>query len=169
MAHARNPFDPAPPRIGVRLVPWLSVMAGSMLTLWPYIATFPILPPCGLMMLLGWRLMRPEVFRIWAPLPLGLFDDLLSGQPLGSAMLTWTLCFFAIDMIDQRTVFRDFWQDWLLAGGSIGFCLLAGRYFASPFGAHVDTVLLLQAVISILLFPVAARICGWLDRRREGK
>lgn len=168
MAQHRSPFDPAPPPMQVRLVPWLSVMAGSMLTIWPYIASFPIFPPFGLMLLLGWRLMRPEAFRIWAPLPLGLFDDLLSGQPLGSAMLTWTVCFLVIDTIDQRMVFRDFWQDWLIASGAIGFCLLAGRYFAVPFAAHVDSVLLVQVVISILLFPLAAQLCALLERRREG-
>ena len=51
------------------------------------------------------------------PLPLGLFDDLVSGQPLGSAMLLWTLCFLAIDVLEQRLVWRDFWQDWLIAVG----------------------------------------------------
>ena len=167
MAPPRSPFDPAPPRLQVRVVPWLSVLAGSMITLWPVIADFPILPPFGLMMLLGWRLLRPETFRIWAPLPLGLFDDLLSGQPLGSAMLLWTLCFFAIDLIDERIVFRTFRQDWLIAGGGIAFCLLGGRFFSAPFAAHVDTVLLLQIVVSILLFPFAARVCAWLDRKRR--
>jgi len=30
-------------------------------------------------------------------------------------------------------------------------------------------VLLLQIVVSIMLFPLAARFCAWLDRKREGK
>lgn len=165
----RGPFDPTPPPVAVRLLPWVSVMLASLITTWPFIANFPVLPPLGLMMLLGWRLMRPDVFRIWAPLPLGFFDDLVSGQPLGNAMLLWTLCFFMIDLIDQRLVFRDFWQDWLIAAGSIGFCLIVGRLVAVPLGAHVDTVLLLQIVISTMLFPVMARLCAWLDRKREGK
>ena len=125
-------------------------------------------PLLSLMMLLGWRLTRPAVFPIWAPLPLGFFDDLISGQPLGNAMLFWTLCFFVIDLIDQRLVFRDFWQDWLIASGSIGFCLIAGRLIATPLSAHVDTVLLFQFVIASLLFPFVARFCVWLDRKRQG-
>ena len=166
--HTRGPFDAAPPPAAVRLLPAASVLLASLVTTWPFIATFPILPPLGLMMLLGWRLTRPAVFPIWAPLPLGFFDDLISGQPLGNAMLLWTLCFFMIDLIDHRLVFRDFWQDWLIAAGSIGFCLIVGRLVTAPIGAHVDTVLLLQIVISVMLFPLVARLCAWLDRKRQG-
>ncbi|MDB5703793.1 MAG: rod shape-determining protein MreD [Sphingomonas bacterium] len=164
----RGPFDAAPPPAAVRLLPAASVLLASLITIWPFVATFPILPPLGLMMLLGWRLTRPAVFPIWAPLPLGFFDDLISGQPLGNAMLLWTLCFFMIDLIDHRLVFRDFWQDWLIAAGSIGFCLIVGRLVTAPIGAHVDTVLLLQIVISVMLFPLVARLCAWLDQKRQG-
>lgn len=167
-APARNPFDPTPAPMLQRIIPAASVMIASLITLWPYVASFPLLPPLGLLVLLGWRLMRPDAFAIWAALPLGLFDDLVSGQPLGSAMLLWMICFFVIDTIDQRLVFRDFWQNWLIAAGATGFCLIAGRLIAAPIGAHVDTVLLMQAIISIMLFPLVARFCAWLDGKREG-
>jgi len=142
----------------------LSVILGSLMTLLPVIAMVPFLPPFGLMMLLGWRLTRGDSMRVWAPVPLGLFDDLVSGQPLGSAMLFWTLCVLAIDVLDTRLVWRDFWQDWLIASGAVGFCLIAGRLVATDFGAHVDTALLLQTVIACALFPLVQRLCAWLDR-----
>ncbi len=167
MRQVRGPFDEAPDSTATRLLPAISVLIGSALTLWPIIASVQILPPFGLLMLLGWRLTRTESLRVWAPLPLGLFDDLVSGQPLGSAMVLWTLCFFMIDLIDQRVVYRDFWQDWLIAGGAIGFCLILGRLVASPLAAHVDTVLLLQVAISVLLFPLAARLCVLLAGDEE--
>uniref|UniRef100_UPI0035CC5F2F rod shape-determining protein MreD n=1 Tax=uncultured Sphingomonas sp. TaxID=158754 RepID=UPI0035CC5F2F len=167
MRQVRGPFDEAPDRSFRRFVPALSVVLASSLTLWPIIASLPLLPPFGLLMLLGWRLIRPDSLRIWAPLPLGLFDDLVSGQPLGSAMLFWTLCFFMIDLIDQRVVFRDFWQDWLIAAGAVGFCLILGRLVASPLSAHVDTVMLVQIAVSVLLFPLVARLCAMLDREDE--
>lgn len=167
MRQVRGPFDEAPDSTATRLIPAISVLIGSALTLWPIIASVQILPPFGLLMLLGWRLTRTESLRVWAPLPLGLFDDLVSGQPLGSAMVLWTLCFFMIDLIDQRVVYRDFWQDWLIAGGAIGFCLILGRLVASPLAAHVDTVLLLQVAISVLLFPLAARLCVLLAGDEE--
>ena len=167
MSRVRGPFDEAPDRSFARFVPALSILTASGLTLWPFVASFPIFPPFGLLMLLGWRLTRPESLRVWAPLPLGLFDDLVSGQPLGSAMLLWTLCFFMVDLIDQRVVYRTFWQDWLIAAGAIAFCLILGRLVTTPIGAHVDTVLLLQIVIAALLFPLAARVCAMLAGEEE--
>jgi rod shape-determining protein MreD len=100
-----------------------------------------------------------------APVPLGLVDDMMSGQPLGSAMLLWTLCFIIIDILDTRLVWRDFWQDWLIAAGAAGFCLIAGRLLATSFTAHVDTALLLQILVCAALFPLVSSFCGWLDRR----
>lgn len=146
---------------------WLapaSVVVGSMLTLLPFVASVPILPPFGLLMLLGWRLQRADTLKVWAPVPLGLVDDMLSGQPLGSAMLLWTLCFLAIDVLDTRLVWRDFWQDWLIAAGAVGVCLIGGRLAATPFAAHVDTALLLQVVVCVALFPLISRLCARLDR-----
>lgn len=167
MSQFRGAFHEPPIAIRLRLLAPLSIMAGSLITIWPFIATFPILPPFGLMMLLAWRLRRPDALPIWSALPLGLFDDLLSGQPIGSAVVLWTLCLLSIDLIDRRLMFRDFWQDWLVAAGGITTCLLLGRYIASPFAAHVDTLLLVQIAVSILLYPVAASVAGWLDGKRS--
>ncbi|MCC2978830.1 MULTISPECIES: rod shape-determining protein MreD [unclassified Sphingomonas] len=141
-------------------------MGGSLVTIFPVAATLPLLPPFGLLMLLAWRLLAPLALRRWAPALLGLFDDCLSGQPLGSATLLWTLSFFMIDLFDQRTIFRAFAQDWLIASAAIAICLVGGRLFATPLGGHVDSVLVAQIAVSILLFPFAARIVAWVDRRR---
>lgn len=161
-----GPFGVQPMGDRQWVVPALSVMAGSALTLLPVIFTFPILPPFGLIILFGWRMTRPEALPVWSPLLLGLFDDLISGQPFGSAMLLWTVSFLVIDLLDQRLVWHDFWQDWLLAAGGIATCLILGRLIASPIGAHVDTVLLLQTIVSIMLYPVTTRLIAWLDRKR---
>lgn len=141
----------------------LSVVLGSLVTLLPFIATFPFLPPFGLLMLLGWRLTKADALKVWAPVPLGLFDDMVSGQPLGSAMLFWTLCFILIDVLDTRLVWRSFWQDWVIASGAIAFCLIVTRLIAAPLGAHVDTALLLQIIVCAALFPLASRLCSRLD------
>lgn len=151
---------------------WLapvSIVIGSLVTLLPFKASFPILPPFGLMMLLAWRLHRPDLLKPWAPVLLGLADDLVSGQPLGNSMLFWTVSCILIDVLDNRIVWRDFFQDWLLAAGAIGFCLIGGRLVATPFAAHVDTVLLVQILISIALFPVISRIVARLDGRRRAR
>ncbi|AJP71395.1 rod shape-determining protein MreD [Sphingomonas hengshuiensis] len=150
-----------PPR--ARWLAPLSIVLGSMMTLLPIVSVVPFLPPFGLMLLLGWRLTRGDSMPVWASVPLGFFDDILSGQPLGSAMLLWPMCILVIDVLDTRLVWRDFWQDWLIAAGGMAFALIAGRLIALPFSAHVDTALLLQIVISVSLFPVISRFCSWLD------
>lgn len=163
--------DPRPPLGRVDTAPrarWLapvSIMLGSLMTIVPFIATFPILPPFGLMLLLAWRMRRPDVFKSWAPLPLGLFDDLVSGQPLGSAMLLWTIAHLAMDFVDTRLVWRDLWKDWAVAGATIGGVLIAGRLIAAPFGAHVDTAVLLQIIVAIACYPLVARLTAALDTR----
>jgi len=161
-----NPFEPKLTPGRARMIPWLTVVGGSACTALPLIATVPILPPLGLVMLLAWRLLARFALRPWAAAPLGFFDDLVSGQPLGSAVLLWSLCFIAIDLIEQRLVFRDFWQDWLIASGAIAFCLTVGRWIALPLGAHVDPVLLAQIVVTVMLFPLAVRMVAWIDRKR---
>jgi len=163
----RGPFDADEPGLGSRLAPAGTVLLGSLITIMPVIAAYGLMPPFGLLMLLGWRLARPDALPLWAPLPLGLFDDLLSGQPTGSAMLLWSLCFIGFEIADQRLMWRDFWQDWALASAAIAFCLIIGRLLASPLGAHVDTVLLAQILVSALLYPLIARLCAWIERVRN--
>jgi rod shape-determining protein MreD len=166
MTPPRKPFEAPVPRSRARALPWLTVMGGSLVTVFPVAANLPLLPPFGLLMLLAWRLLAPLALRRWAPALLGLFDDCLSGQPMGSAMLLWTVSFFLIDLFDQRTLFRAFAQDWLIAAVAIAFCLIGGRLVATPLGGHVDSVLVVQVIVSILIFPVAARVVAWVDRRR---
>ena len=159
-------FAPEPSPVAMWAIPVASVMVGSLITILPLIATFPVLPPLGLMALLAWRLLRPETVRIWSPLPFGFFDDLVSGQPLGSAMLLWTLAFLIVDLLDRRLVSRDFWQDWVLASGAIAVCLIAGRLIATPLAAHVDTLLLFQVIAAVMLYPFVARLIASLDAKR---
>ena len=160
-------FAPNLPLPPARALPWLSVLAGSLLAALPIVATIPLLPPLGLLILLAWRLLDRFALRRWAAAPLGFFDDLVSGQPLGSAVLLWSLAFLLVELVEVRLVFRDFWQDWLIASGLIGFCLIGGRLLAVPLRAHVDTALLLQGITAMLLFPLATWLAAWIDAKRE--
>lgn len=166
MASAPPPFREQMPAHRARLLPWTSVMAGSLVTALPLVVEHPILPPFGLLMLLSWRLLAPLALRPWAPALLGLFDDLVSGQPTGSAMLLWTLAYFMVSLLEARSALRDFWQNWAIAAVTIAMCLGGARLIASPLGAHVDGMLLIQIVISILVFPAAARFVAWIDAKR---
>jgi rod shape-determining protein MreD len=104
---------------------------------------------------------------VWAGIPLGAFDDLFSGQPLGSAIMLWSLSMLAIEIIEIRFKWRAFWQDWAIAGVMITLYVLAAapiaRFALTP--QHL-AVMAPQIVFSILLFPVIARLVARLDRAR---
>lgn len=150
-----------------QVLPVISTLLGSAMTLLPMIAATPVLPPFGLLMLLSWRLLRPELWPIWIGVPLGLADDLLSGQPLGSAMLLWTIALLVIDQFDRRILFRDYWQDWLIAALAIIICLVGGVFTANAAGGNAELELIVpQLLTSIIVFPIVARLCAMLDRWR---
>lgn len=149
------------------LVPILSVMAGSMLTSLPFFTSGPLLPPIGYLLLLSWRLMRPGMWPTWVGLPLGLFDDLFSGQPFGCAGLLWSLTMLVIELIDARAVWRDHIQDWFLAAIAIIMTLMLGVNISGL--AHRTpelSVIVPQIALSIMLFPLVIRLCARLDRWR---
>src|SRR3546814_16099100 len=91
----------------------------------------------------------------------------MSGQPLGSAMFLWTATLIGIEAMNSRLLWRDYWQDWLIASIWISFCLLGGFYFArlSSGGGSV-LIVLPQIAWSILLFPAIVRLCAVVDRWR---
>ena len=161
-----NPFVKRVSATRAQILPWASVVLGSLVTALPFVSTIPVLPPAGLLMLLGWRMFSRFSLRPWAAAPLGFVDDLVSGQPLGSAVLLWSLCMIGIGLLEQRLAFRDFWQDWLIASGAMACVLIAGRFIALPFNTHVDTMLAVQIVMTVLLFPVATRLIALIDAKR---
>jgi rod shape-determining protein MreD len=161
-----RPFAPVLPPARARALPWATVLGASLLTVLPAIASLPLFPPLGLLMLLTWRLLARFALRPWAAAPLGLFDDLVSGQPLGSAVLLWSLCFLVIEAVEQRVPDRDFWLDWLTAGLLVAGVLAAGRLIASPLSADLAPLVSLQIGVAAMLFPLTARVVAWMDRRR---
>ena len=157
-----------PSRFRLAGTPVITVMLGSAVTVLPVIAQAPVMPPFGLLLLLSWRLLRPELWRTWIGLPLGLFDDIMSGQPIGSAMFLWTVMLIAVDAIEHRMVWRSYRQDWLIAAAAIIFCIAGGVFFARiTGGGNVNFKLVVpQMVWTILLFPFVVRQCARIDHWR---
>lgn len=154
-------------RAQLSLIPSVSVIVGSLICLVPLIAQAPLLPPIGLMVFLAWRFLRPEIWPIWAGLPFGLFDDLMSGSPIGSGMLLWTAILLALDFAVNRAMWRDYWIDWLAATAALIFYIMADMILTALTGGKwVFVPLLPQIAASILLFPLFLRLCARLDRRR---
>ena len=148
-------------------LPWLSILLGSLLPLFFIATALPLVPPTGFLMLLAWRLVRPGLLPVWAGFPLGLFDDLFSGQPLGSGVLLWSLTMLALDVLDRRIPWRSFPQDWIAAAlAMLGYLLAA--FMVSGATPSVPALVAIgpQALLSVLLCPAAARLVAALDRLR---
>ena len=163
----RQQINRAPSSLLAGAVPWLSIMLASIVPGWVIIASAPIAPPLGLMLLLGWRLLRPGLLPLWAGLPLGLFDDLYSGQPLGSAILVWSLAMIALEVFEARFPWRNFMQDWMASAALLTAAIFFGTVFANLSGGSTRlSVMVPQLAIAVLGFPLVGRLIAVLDRFR---
>ncbi len=150
-----------------QIIPPVTVMFMSLLPAFVLTGSVPMMPPLGLMILLAWRIARPGMFPVWIGFPLGLFDDLFSGQPFGSAMLLWSLAMIGIELIEARFPWRSYMQDWMTMGAIIAIYLLAAAVLS---GAAVSVPMLIalcpQFLIALLLLPVVSRLVAIFDRLR---
>ena len=148
-------------------VPWLSIILASIIPGWLTVAAAPLLPPFGLLMLLGWRQLHPGVLPVWAGLPLGLADDMFSGQPLGSAILFWSACLLALDALDFRLPWRSFTGEWLVTAGVLALYALFSFGLAAAGGAMVSPLALLpQLALGVAVYPLVGMLVAWCDRMR---
>ena len=151
----------------VLVIPALSVLLGSLTSVLPHLALYPLIPPFGLLLLLGWRLIVRDIWPVWTALPVGFFVDLLRGQPLGSSMFLWTVALLVLELCDRWMMWRDYRQDWVIASFLIILALLGGLAIANTAGGETSALFLIpQIVVSLLVFPLIVRICGGLDRLR---
>lgn len=148
-------------------IPWLSIVLGSMTPLLPVIAPAPVVPPLGFILMITWRVFRPGLLPLWAGLPLGFIDDLFSGQPFGSGILLFSIALIAIELIEIRFPWRGFWQDWLTAASLIAVYLAAAALLSGAALTVIQLgVIVPQLLLSIMLFPIVARVVSLLDRLR---
>lgn len=142
-------------------------MLGSFTLPLLFIASAPILPPFGFLMLLAWRQLRPGLLPVWVGLPLGLFDDLYSGQPMGSAIFLWSAAIIAIDIVETRLPWRNFLMEWIVAALLIASYIVAGLGFANATGGSTHILIVApQIALSILIYPLIGRLVALLDRIR---
>ena len=166
-AGERRTINRAPSEVLSLMVPWLSVLVASLTALLPFIPSALIAPPVGFIVFIAWRILRPGLFPVWAGFPLGLFDDLFSGQPFGSGALLWSLAMIVVEMSDSRVRSPGFIFDWLLGTALVLVYLLAGLALANLGGGSTPLAILLpQAVVSVLSVPLLTRLVVWLDRMR---
>jgi rod shape-determining protein MreD len=159
------------PRAGADYIPAASVVAGSLLCLLPIVSSTGWWPDFGLLMLLGWRLLRADAWPAWWAAPLGFVNDLMVGNPIGLSIALWSAMMIAMDILDRRTMWRDYWIEWAIATLFIALAEWAQWRVAALLGAPVPfNVSALPAVIvSVLCFPVAAFLAARIDRWRLGR
>jgi rod shape-determining protein MreD len=164
---SRPRINRAPSTLVASGVPWVSVMLGSLLPGWLFMASAPYVPPLGFLTLLAWRQLRPGLLPVWAGLPLGLFDDLYSGQPMGSAILLWSAAMIVLEIIELRFPWRNFALEWLLATAMIVCYLVAALVVATATGGSAPlAVLAPQVILAVLVYPFVGRVVAALDRLR---
>lgn len=158
------------PVAGAAYVPAASVAAASALSALPIVSLSGWWPSFGLLMLLGWRMLRADAWPAWWAAPLGLVNDLLSGAPLGMSVALWTALMLAMDVIDRRTQWRDYWIEWAVAGLLVAIAAWAEATVAGLAGAPPrQSMTIPAAFIEILVFPLAAYVAVRLDRWRLGR
>jgi rod shape-determining protein MreD len=151
-------------------VPAATVVAASLLAALPIISTSGWYPDFGYVVFISWRLLRADPWPAWWAAPLGFVNDLFTGYPVGFSIALWSATMLALDLIDRRTMWRDYWVEWILAAVLITMdewlqwrtAKVVGA--APPFARMVPPL-----VISISIFPVIAWIVSRVDARRLGR
>lgn len=166
--HRPDIGDPAPLWRLITIPIITVVFASALPTMLPLIANSPVVPPVGLLIFLGWQLLRTDMWPVWIGLPLGFVDDLFSGAPLGTAMFLWTVASIGIHYLSQRILWRGFWHDWLIAVILIAIIQTVAAKLSHPHAEWLRMLIIVapQIVASSLLFPIFVRVVATFDKFR---
>lgn len=153
-----------------RFIPAATVVAASLLAALPIVSTSGWYPDFGYVALLAWRLLRSDPWPAWWAAPMGLINDLFTGYPVGFSVALWAATMLALDLIDRRTMWRDYWIEWVLAAVLIAIDqLLQWRVAAIVGAAPALSHIIAPTIISIFVFPLAAWIVSRVDAWRLGR
>jgi rod shape-determining protein MreD len=151
-------------------VPAATVVFASLLAALPIVSTSGWFPDFGYLALLSWRLLRADPWPAWWAAPLGLVNDLFTGYPVGFSIALWSATMLALDLIDRRTMWRDYWIEWMLAGVFIGIDEWLQWRVARLAGADLPFIMMLPPLlISICIFPLSAWAVSRVDAWRLGR
>ena len=158
------------PRAGAAYLPAASVVAASMLSTLPIVSTSGWYPEFGFLALIAWRLLRSDPWPAWWAAPLGLANDLITGAPIGLSVALWTVTMILLDLVDRRTIWRDYWIEWALAALLLLLSEAVEWWIAGMTGAPLPFVSILPPLlISIFAFPIAAWAVARIDHWRLGR
>jgi rod shape-determining protein MreD len=165
-----------PRRIGQGPQPWAGYVPAGTVILASLLAALPVVsdtgwwPDFGYLVLLAWRLLRADPWPVWWAAPLGLINDLFTGYPIGFSIALWSATMLVLDLVDRRTLWRDYWIEWVLAAVLIFADEWLQWGVARLVGADLPFVKMVPAiVISIFAFPLAAFLVSRIDCWRLGR
>jgi rod shape-determining protein MreD len=148
-------------------VPAATVVVASFLAALPIVSMSGWYPNFGFMALISWRLLRADPWPAWWAAPLGLINDLFTGYPVGFSVALWSATMLVLDLIDRRTMWRDYWIEWVLAAVLLAIDQYLQWRLAAATGADVPfTRMLPPIVISICVFPLSAWLISRIDAWR---
>jgi rod shape-determining protein MreD len=151
-------------------VPTVTVVAASLLAALPIVSTSGWYPDFGFLALIAWRLLRADPWPAWWAAPLGLANDLFTGYPVGFSIALWSATMLALDLIDRRTMWRDYWIEWVVAAVFITIDEWLQWRVASVVGAELPLVKMIPPLaISVCVFPLVAWIVSRIDAWRLGR
>lgn len=156
------------PRRHAEAVPAISVAAGSVIAILPVISATGWWPDWGLLLLVAWRMLRADAWPAWWAAPLGFLNDLMTDNPIGLSIATWSAIMIVMDFVDRRTQWRDYWIEWavaalLVAGSEIVQWQVAAISGAIlPFSQSAGPSIL----VAVLCFPLAALLVARIDHWR---
>lgn len=151
-------------------LPAATVVAASLLAALPIVATTGWYPEFGFLALISWRLLRSDPWPAWWAAPLGLLNDLFSGGPIGLSVAFWSATMLALDLIDRRTMWRDYWIEWALAAVFLFLNEWLEWQVAGISGAAIPFSWTVPAIlIAIFTFPLSAWVVSRIDRWRLGR
>ena len=158
------------PRTGAEYLPAASVVAASLLTALPIVSSTGWYPDFGFLALIAWRLLRSDPWPAWWAAPLGLANDLITGAPVGLSVALWTSTMLLLDLVDRRTIWRDYWIEWALAAILLLLNESVEWWAAGVMGAALPySTIVPPLLIAIFAFPIAAWIVARLDHWRLGR
>lgn len=151
-------------------VPAITVIAASFLAALPIVSNTGWYPDFGYLVFISWRLLRADPWPAWWAAPLGLVNDLFTGYPIGFSIALWSASMLVLDLIDRRTMWRDYWIEWILAAVLLAIDEWLQWRLAAAVGARVPfTKMLPGMAISICAFPLTAWIVSRVDVWRLGR
>jgi rod shape-determining protein MreD len=165
-------FGMNPARVSALLTPVLLALLFVVIANLPVSVTGGLVPAplLALAPIYFWVILRPNLMPPIAVLLIGLFEDLLSGGPPG----IWATGFLAAyGLADrQREVFGGLYGAGAILGFAAAVFTAAGAAYAlasivywrpAPLAA-----LLLESVVTIILYPVLAFPLTWANRHLVG-